>query len=212
MPDPSALSRRHLLTLGGTAAATALAGTAAAAPTPPEKVFRIGVVSASIGGKPQVILLEPLAPREKLNQIKHLLWQHFGVESPNSSALIDNAIAFGHVVSRLTAAASRLWTARGSGQRVLAHFHEWQGGVALPLSQREGQPLVTLFTTHATLLGRYIASSSDDLYQRLIAKIDLHDVSSMFAMEQIKSTTELPLMYASTGRGREGSSRHSAAM
>lgn len=52
----------------------------------------------------------------------------------------------------------------------------------------------------------------DDLYQRLIAKIDLHDVSSMFAMEQIKSTTELPLMYASTGRGREGSSRHSAAM
>lgn len=52
----------------------------------------------------------------------------------------------------------------------------------------------------------------DDLYQRLIAKIDLHDVSSMFAMEQIKSTTELPLMYASTGRGREGSLRHSAAM
>jgi glycogen(starch) synthase len=71
------------------------------------------------------------------------------------------------VVSRLTAAASRLWVVRGTGQRVLAHFHEWQGGVALPLAQREGQPLVTLFTTHATLLGRYIASSSDDLYQRL---------------------------------------------
>ena len=38
----------------------------------------------------------------------------------------------------------------------------------------------------------------DDLYQRLIAKIDLHDVSSMFTMEQIKSTTELPLVNAST--------------
>lgn len=51
----------------------------------------------------------------------------------------------------------------------------------------------------------------DDLYQRLIARIDLHDVSSMFAMEQIKSTTELPLMYASTGGGREkASSRHGA--
>jgi DNA-binding Lrp family transcriptional regulator len=34
----------------------------------------------------------------------------------------------------------------------------------------------------------------DDLYQRLIAKIDLHDVSSMFTMEQIKSTTELPIL------------------
>jgi Lrp/AsnC family transcriptional regulator len=43
----------------------------------------------------------------------------------------------------------------------------------------------------------------DELYQRLIAKIDLYDVSSMFAMEQIKSTTELPLDYAFTRRGRE---------
>ncbi|HEY0328273.1 MAG TPA: Lrp/AsnC family transcriptional regulator [Rhodopseudomonas sp.] len=41
----------------------------------------------------------------------------------------------------------------------------------------------------------------DDLYQRLIAKIDLQDVSSMFTMEQIKSTTELPLMNASAKRG-----------
>jgi Lrp/AsnC family transcriptional regulator len=42
----------------------------------------------------------------------------------------------------------------------------------------------------------------DDLYQRLIAKIDLRDVSSMFTMEKIKSTTELPLVNASTRSGR----------
>ena len=45
----------------------------------------------------------------------------------------------------------------------------------------------------------------DELYQRLIAKIDIYDVSSMFAMEQIKSTTELPLVYASTPGRRGGS-------
>ena len=33
----------------------------------------------------------------------------------------------------------------------------------------------------------------DALYRRLIEKIDLYDVSSMFAMEQIKSTTALPI-------------------
>ena len=33
----------------------------------------------------------------------------------------------------------------------------------------------------------------DAFYQRLIAKIDIQDVSSSFAMEQIKYTTELPL-------------------
>jgi Lrp/AsnC family transcriptional regulator len=36
----------------------------------------------------------------------------------------------------------------------------------------------------------------DHFYRRLIAKIELFDVSSSFAMEQIKYTTELPLNYA----------------
>ncbi len=36
----------------------------------------------------------------------------------------------------------------------------------------------------------------DAFYKRLIAKIELSDVSSSFAMEQIKYTTALPLDYA----------------
>jgi Lrp/AsnC family transcriptional regulator, cysteine-sensing transcriptional activator len=36
----------------------------------------------------------------------------------------------------------------------------------------------------------------DRLYKKLIAKIELSDVSSSFAMEQIKYTTALPLNYA----------------
>ena len=35
----------------------------------------------------------------------------------------------------------------------------------------------------------------DRFYKRLIAKIEIADVSSSFAMEQIKYTTELPLTY-----------------
>ena len=35
----------------------------------------------------------------------------------------------------------------------------------------------------------------DAFYKRLIAKVDLSDVTSMFAMEEIKSTTRLPLSY-----------------
>jgi Lrp/AsnC family transcriptional regulator len=36
----------------------------------------------------------------------------------------------------------------------------------------------------------------DRFYKKLIAKIQLSDVSSSFAMEQIKYTTALPLDYA----------------
>jgi Lrp/AsnC family transcriptional regulator len=39
-------------------------------------------------------------------------------------------------------------------------------------------------------------SSYDRLYQKLIAKVDLSDVTSMFAMEELKSTTEMPLEFA----------------
>lgn len=36
----------------------------------------------------------------------------------------------------------------------------------------------------------------DALYQRIIAKVELSDVSASFVMEEIKQTTELPLGYA----------------
>jgi len=36
----------------------------------------------------------------------------------------------------------------------------------------------------------------DTLYQRIISRVELTDVTSMFAMQQIKSTTEIPLTYA----------------
>ena len=42
----------------------------------------------------------------------------------------------------------------------------------------------------------------DKFYKKLIASIELSDVSSSFAMEQIKFTTELPLDYASEEKAR----------
>lgn len=44
-------------------------------------------------------------------------------------------------------------------------------------------------------------ASYDDVYKRLVADIDIEDVSSAFAMERIKDTLELPLDYLETGKG-----------
>lgn len=38
-------------------------------------------------------------------------------------------------------------------------------------------------------------ASYDLVYKKLIAKIELSDVTSMFAMEELKSTTEIPLSF-----------------
>lgn len=44
----------------------------------------------------------------------------------------------------------------------------------------------------------------DAFYKRLIRQVDIADVSSTFAMERIKYTTELPLDYAHASRSEPG--------
>lgn len=121
-----------------------------------------------VAGKPQVILLEYELSRDRLNAVKHTMWEACGVQSPADSQLVDNALSFGEVSAVLVASVyGAVATYFGSDYRVLAHFHEWQSGVGIGLLKRRALPVATLFTTHATLLGRYIASGGDELYQKL---------------------------------------------
>jgi glycogen(starch) synthase len=52
-------------------------------------------------------------------------------------------------------------------RRVLGHFHEWLGGLAIPMIRHDRLPMAAVFTTHATLLGRYIASTDEYFYDHL---------------------------------------------
>ena len=47
-------------------------------------------------------------------------------------------------------------------------------------------------------------ASYDEVYKRLVFNIDIEDVSSAFAMERIKDTTELPLTYMKLDKGNGG--------
>lgn len=148
-----------------------------------------------VAGRPRAILLEYALPAEQLNRLKHELWQHFKIESPPNFELVDNAIAFGQATALLLSAACRAWCNQGTGGRVLAHFHEWQGGVGIPLTFRMGLPLARVFTTHATMLGRYIASSRDDLYQGLSA-VDVNAEASHFGIKSQHMIERVAAQYA----------------
>jgi len=50
---------------------------------------------------------------------------------------------------------------------IVAHFHEWLSGVALPLTKKRRIDVTTIFTTHATILGRYLCAGSVDFYNNL---------------------------------------------
>lgn len=55
----------------------------------------------------------------------------------------------------------------GVPARVLAQFHEWQAGVGLIVLRIRHINVATVFTTHATLLGRYLCAGSTDFYNNL---------------------------------------------
>ena len=47
------------------------------------------------------------------------------------------------------------------------HFHEWMAGVAVPMMRKDNCSSKIVFTTHATLLGRYLAMNDPNFYERL---------------------------------------------
>merc|ERR1719334_1201042 len=51
--------------------------------------------------------------------------------------------------------------------RLLAHFHEWLSGVGLIFCRTRKLNIATVFTTHATLLGRYLCAANVDFYNNL---------------------------------------------
>ncbi|WP_455466832.1 Lrp/AsnC family transcriptional regulator [Bartonella sp. B39] len=82
--------------------------------------------------------------------------------------------------------------------RTNTHSHEWFKRFAKIV--REFREVIEFYRMSGDIdyLLRVVIpdiESYDLFYKKLISKIDIHDVSSSFAMEQIKYTTELPLNY-----------------
>lgn len=50
---------------------------------------------------------------------------------------------------------------------IVAQFHEWLAGLGLVLCRQRQLPVATIFTTHATLLGRYLCAGNVDFYNNL---------------------------------------------
>jgi glycogen(starch) synthase len=130
-----------------------------------------------IPGRPRVLLLEHRRLADGIGGFRRALAAELRTEVDAGESVVDEAILFGEAVGRaltvMTQAlgGSRIGAAEVPLRRVLAHFHEWQGAVALPYLRRRHPDVATVFTTHATQLGRYIASSEPDFYEKL-ATID----------------------------------------
>ncbi|KAI9334035.1 glycogen synthase [Obelidium mucronatum] len=122
-------------------------------------------------GNPRVLLFDVGSAHHRMNEWKADLWQTAGIPSPPDDHETNEAIVFGYLVAWFLGEIKHTYDALAPtvAQRphLIAHFHEWLVGVALVLLRKRNFDIATVFTTHATLLGRYLCAGDVDFYNNL---------------------------------------------
>jgi glycogen(starch) synthase len=115
-----------------------------------------------IKGEPKTILLDTRDFIAKKDQLKGKLWEAYGVDSMGAQWDFEEPIIFSAAVAKLLCAIDA-----ADPKKRVAHFHEWMAGSGILFMKQSGCSIKTVFTTHATMLGRAICGTGGDLYEML---------------------------------------------
>ncbi|EUC36894.1 glycosyltransferase family 3 protein [Bipolaris victoriae FI3] len=116
-----------------------------------------------IDGAPRVLLFDTGTGYRWLDEWKGDLWSSTGIPSPPGDSETNEAIVFGYLIAWFLGE----YVYHEKQRAVIVQFHEWLAGVAVPLCKKRRIDVTTIFTTHATLLGRYLCAGSVDFYNNL---------------------------------------------
>ncbi|MGM9837051.1 MAG: glycogen/starch synthase [Paludibacteraceae bacterium] len=125
-----------------------------------------------VPGEPIAVLLKADALRERKNDIYAWAWENFGVQSHAAYGDYDDSCLFGYAAGEVMASLYDYLCAEPRKQRnitktplkVVMHANEWQTGFTVFYLRHFRPGIGTLFTTHATSIGRSIAGNGKPLY------------------------------------------------
>lgn len=118
----------------------------------------------NIPGSPQVILVDPGETSSHLHEIYARMWERFGVDSLHAYGDYDESCAFSVAASIVIIHLAQYLKVDPS--RILAHFNEWTTGMGLLWLKANSPESATIFTTHATCIGRSICGNGKPLYDQ----------------------------------------------
>lgn len=119
----------------------------------------------NIPGSPIAILVKFDALYAQKDEFYGKMWELYGVDSLHSYGDYDEACAFSHAAGLVIESICRYMKAEG--KRVIAHFDEWTTGMGLLYTKWKLPYVATIFTTHATSIGRSICGNNKPLYDYL---------------------------------------------
>lgn len=115
-----------------------------------------------IPGAPQVVLVNWGETARHLSEIYGEMWRDYGVDSLHSYGDYEESCAFAVASAIVIQALTQHLKANPS--RVVAHFDEWTTGMGLLYLKNREPRISTIFTTHATSIGRSICGNGKPLY------------------------------------------------
>jgi glycosyltransferase involved in cell wall biosynthesis len=118
-----------------------------------------------IPGKPIVVLVKFDAMYAVKDSFYGDMWNRYGVDSLHAYGDYDEACAFSHAAGVVI---KSICDFEGiEGKNVIAHFDEWTTGMGLLYVKSYLPSVKTMFTTHATSIGRSICGNNKPLYDYL---------------------------------------------
>lgn len=116
-----------------------------------------------VEGDPNVILIDFSKYQQKINDIKKQFWDNFQVDSLNSAPDFNEPLVWSYTVGMLM---EKIKTVH-SQENIVLQAHEWLSGGAILYLKQNQIKLPTVFTTHATILGRTLAGNEIEIYNLL---------------------------------------------
>ena len=120
-----------------------------------------------IPGSPIAILVDYKHYFKDKNSIYGKLWEDFGVDSLHAYGDYDDSAMFSFAVAKVVEDFYH-YNVKAT-DKVVFHANEWQTGFAALMIEELVPEIATMFTTHATCIGRSIAGNNKPLYDYLFA-------------------------------------------
>ncbi|MDD6228242.1 MAG: glycogen/starch synthase [Bacteroidales bacterium] len=116
----------------------------------------------NIPGSPQVVLVSPGETSAHMSEIYGDMWREYGVDSLHGYGDYGESCEF--AVASAIVIQALIRHMKATPAKVIAHFDEWTTGMGLLYLKSHEPAVSTIFTTHATSIGRSICGNGKPLY------------------------------------------------
>lgn len=129
--------------------------------------LKVRVGRWTVPGEPIAVLVDFNQYFSKKNEIYGQLWNDFQVDSLHAYGDYDEASMFSYAAALVVGSFYDFYL--DASKKVVYHGNEWMTGLGLLYVQKHYPQIATIFTTHATSIGRSIAGNNKPLYDYLFA-------------------------------------------